>query len=96
MVLFKGQRKILALTDGSEVYMTPKGCMTTEVFVKWLDHFTKLIFLGASCYLDISSVDKAQQLGIDLLCIPNSTHICTAAYGQGRFPIVRALLRNTG
>lgn len=68
---------------GSVVHITPKGSMTTEVFVKWLDHFAKfmsappviLIFDGASCHLDVSIVAKAEQLGIHMLCLPsNTTH----------------------
>ncbi|GLV40062.1 hypothetical protein CBL_02947 [Carabus blaptoides fortunei] len=71
------------LPPGSEVRMTTNGSMTTEVFVKWLEHFSKfmsappviLIFDGDSSHLDISIVDKAEELGIHLLCLPsNTTH----------------------
>lgn len=87
MILFKGQRMKPTFSDGlppgSVVHMTPKGSMTTEVFVKWLDHFAKfmsappviLIFDGASCHLDLSIVGKAEQLGIHMICLPsNTTH----------------------
>lgn len=87
MILFKGQRLKPTFADGlpagSVVHMTPKGSMTTEIFIKWLDHFsnfmspppTILIFDGASSHLDITIADKAESLQIELLCLPsNTTH----------------------
>nr|XP_022899780.1 uncharacterized protein LOC111413138 [Onthophagus taurus] len=63
--------------------MRPKGSMTTELFCKWLDHFTRykpvgtvlLIFDGAACHLDIIIADKAEQNDIVLICLSsNTTH----------------------
>lgn len=77
MILFKGQRSKPIYSDGlpagSAVYMTPKGSMTTDIFLKWIDHFAKfmsppptvLIFDGASSHLDVTIADKAESLGID-------------------------------
>ncbi|GLV34055.1 hypothetical protein CBL_05075 [Carabus blaptoides fortunei] len=86
MILFKGRRMKPTFSDklppGSEVRMTTKGSMTTEVFVKWLEHFSKfmsappviLIFDGVSSHLDISIFDKVAELGMHL-CLPsNTTH----------------------
>ncbi|KAI4471518.1 zinc finger fyve/phd-type [Holotrichia oblita] len=43
MILFKGQRLKPVYSDGlptgAIAHMTPKGSMTTEVFLKWLEHF---------------------------------------------------------
>lgn len=87
MILFKGQRLKPTFSDGlpagSVVHMTQKGSMTTEIFLKWLDHFaqfmspppTILIFDGASSHLDESIAEKAELLQIELLCLPsNTTH----------------------
>lgn len=87
MILFKGQRSKPTYLDGlplgSAVEMAPKGSMTTEIFLKWLDHFarymspppTLLIFDGMSSHLDISIANKAELLGIELFCLPsNTTH----------------------
>lgn len=87
MILFKGQRSKPTFSDGlpvgSVVHMTQKGSMTTEIFLKWLDHFkqfmspppTILIFDGASSHLDVTIAEKAELLQIELLCLPsNTTH----------------------
>lgn len=87
MILFKGQRLKPTFSDGlpagSVVHMTGKGSMTTEIFLKWLDHFAKfmsppptiLIFDGASSHLDVTIAEKAEMLQIELLCLPsNTTH----------------------
>ncbi|XP_050305584.1 uncharacterized protein LOC126742823 [Anthonomus grandis grandis] len=87
MILFKGQRGKPCYSDGlpagSAVHMTAKGSMTTEIFIKWLEHFSQfmsspptiLIFDGASSHLDESIAEKAETLGIELLCLPsNTTH----------------------
>lgn len=86
-ILFKGQRMKPEWTDnlppGTLALMTPKGSMTVETFVIWLQHLAKyklegkclLIFDGASCHLDHSIVDAAEQHNITLLCLPsNTTH----------------------
>lgn len=87
MIIFKGRRKKPTFSDGlppgSQVEMTEKGSMTTSVFIKWLEHFAKyisqppvlLIFDGAASHLDLSIVEKADELNIHLLCLPsNTTH----------------------
>lgn len=87
MVLFKGKRRKDewndAMPTGSEIEMTPRGSMTSEVFVKWVNHFAKfkppgdilLIFDGASSHLDANIVAAAEQHQITLLCLPsNTTH----------------------
>lgn len=87
MILFKGKRYRKTfkkgLPPGSKVIMTPKGSMTSEVFVQWLEHFAKfkpagetlLVMDGAKPHLDISIVDKAEEHSITLFCLPsNTTH----------------------
>lgn len=87
MILFKGSRKKPTYSDnmptGTEVLMSPKGSMTTKLFCEWLDHFGKykpagkvlLIFDGAKCHLDISIASKAEEIDVELLCLPsNTTH----------------------
>lgn len=86
MILFKGQRLKPTFADGlppgSKVVMSPKGSMTTNLFIDWLNHFSKfiqppvlLIFDGAASHLDLTIVEAADQLGIHLLCLPsNTTH----------------------
>ncbi|XP_030764873.1 uncharacterized protein LOC115889097 [Sitophilus oryzae] len=73
MILMKGIRKkiewSLHLPPGSVIEMTAKGSMTTETFVKWIDHFSKfkptgkvlLIFDGASSHLDQTIVDASEK-----------------------------------
>lgn len=87
MILFKGQRLKPTfkdnLPDGAVVHMAPKGSMTSEIFVKWLEHFATykapgkvlLILDGASCHLDIDIVLKAEEFDITIFCLPsNITH----------------------
>ena len=87
MIIFKGLRLKESyknnLPHGSIVEMANKGSMTREIFVRWLHHFSKfkpagrvlLILDGASCHLDISVVDTAEQYEISLYCLPsNTTH----------------------
>lgn len=87
MLLFKGIRQKPTFSDnlpnGSAVCMSPKGSMTTELFCKWLKHFSKykpigkvlLIFDGAACHLDVTIAEKAEEYDIELLCLPsNTTH----------------------
>lgn len=88
MIIFKGKRLNPELTDnlphGLLVKMAPKGCMTTELFVDFLNHFsqyiannapTLLVFDGASSHLDYTIADAAESLNITLLCLPsNTTH----------------------
>lgn len=87
MILFKGVRQKPTFSDnlpnGSAVLMSQKGSMTTELFCKWIDHFSKykplgkvlLIFDGAACHLDVTIAEKAEENDIELLCLPsNTTH----------------------
>ncbi|KAI4466405.1 hypothetical protein MML48_3g00013778 [Holotrichia oblita] len=87
MIIFKGLRLKESyknnLPHGSTVEMAIKGSMTREIFVRWLQHFSKfkpagrvlLILDGASCHLDISVVDTAEEYEISLYCLPsNTTH----------------------
>ncbi|GFN96838.1 tigger transposable element-derived protein 1-like [Plakobranchus ocellatus] len=63
--------------------MAEKGRMTNELFVKWLQHFSKfkpqgsilLIFDGAKCHLSIDLLEEADRHNITLFCLPsNTTH----------------------
>lgn len=87
MVLFKGKRKKDEWQDtmppGTKIEMTDKGSMTTDTFIKWLNHFGKyktdgevlLIFDGATSHLDANIVDAAEKHQVILLCLPsNTTH----------------------
>jgi len=87
MIIFKGQRKKSTLADelppGSAVVMAHKGCMTTSVFIRWIQHFAQykpagdvlLVYDGAASHLDPSIVDAADRHQIHLFCLPsNTTH----------------------
>lgn len=87
MIIFKGQRQKPEFSDnlpaGSSVKMSPKGSMTTELFVDFIKHLAKyktqgkilLIFDGASSHLDYTIVEEADRHDIVLYCIPsNTTH----------------------
>ncbi|XP_064292309.1 uncharacterized protein LOC135309819 [Plodia interpunctella] len=87
MILFKGKRLKPEYQDnlppGSLVKMTPKGSMTTETFIEFINHLNKyrtsgpclLIFDGAKCHLDFTIVEEAEKCGITLYCLPsNTTH----------------------
>ncbi|XP_022821491.1 uncharacterized protein LOC111352973 [Spodoptera litura] len=87
MILFKGKRLKPEFQDnlppGSLVKMTPKGSMTTETFIEFINHLNKyrtsgpclLIFDGAKCHLDFTIVEEAEKCGITLYCLPsNTTH----------------------
>lgn len=87
MIIFKGQRLnqdwYSNLPVGSEICMSPKGSMTTAIFIRWLEHFSKyksggkclLIFDGASSHLDANIVDVADKHNVVLYCLPsNTTH----------------------
>lgn len=87
MIIFKGKRLRPEFCDnlpaGSVVRMAPKGCMTTELFVDFIDHLGQykspgkclLIFDGASSHLDARIVDAADNHNIVLYCLPsNTTH----------------------
>ncbi|KAJ8941509.1 hypothetical protein NQ314_010378 [Rhamnusium bicolor] len=87
MVIFKGKRLKPEFLDnlpaGTTVKMAPKGSMTTELFIDFVQHLAKfklpgsilLIFDGAACHLDYEIVEAADQHAIKLLCLPsNTTH----------------------
>lgn len=87
LIIFKGVRIkpewYITLPEESKILMTKRGSMTTNAFIKWLEHFSKfkspgpvlLIFDGASSHLDIRIVEAAEQYEITLFCLPsNSTH----------------------
>lgn len=83
MVIFKGKRLKPEFQDnlpaGSLVKMAPKGSMTSSLFVEFIHHLGKykaagkclLVFDGASCHLDYSIVDAADEEGIVLYCLPS-------------------------
>ncbi|KAJ8865585.1 hypothetical protein PR048_033105 [Dryococelus australis] len=56
------------LPSGRQVFMTAKCSMTSQTFVKWLDHFAKyktpgpvlLFFDGASSHLDANIVHAVE------------------------------------
>ena len=65
------------------VCMSDKGSMATELFIKWLEHFSiykpvgkvLLIFDGASSHLHPGIVDAAIANDVVLFCLPsNTTH----------------------
>lgn len=87
MIIFKGKRLKPEFLDnlphGSLVKMAPKGSMTTELFIDFLNHFAKyksngptlLVFDGASSHLDFTIAAAADDLNINLFCLPsNTTH----------------------
>ncbi|CAH2084962.1 unnamed protein product [Euphydryas editha] len=87
MVIFKGQRQRPDLTEnlpvGTLVRMAPKGSMTSDLFVEFIQHLAKhkvpdkclLIFDGAKCHLSIETLDEADKNNIVLYCLPsNTTH----------------------
>ena len=87
MILFKGKRMEQEWADnlptGSIIEMRAKGSMTSQTFVRWLQHFNRyksageclLIVYGAKCHLDYSIVEAAEDMGVTLLCLPsNTTH----------------------
>lgn len=87
MILFKGSRKKEEydenLPTGTKVLMAPKGSMTTELFIRFIEHLAQnkppgkclLIFDGAKCHLDFRIAEKAERHDIVLYCLPsNTTH----------------------
>ncbi|XP_046978393.1 uncharacterized protein LOC124544043 [Vanessa cardui] len=87
MILFKGKRKKPEYEDnlpvGSIVHMAPKGSMTTELFIIFIEHLANyktpgkclLIFDDAKCHLDFRIAEVAEKHEIVLYCLPsNTTH----------------------
>ena len=81
MVIFKGKRSKPEYGDN----LPPNAmvCMTTELFIKWLEHFSiykpvgkvLLIFDGASSHLHLGIVDAAIANDVVIFCLPsNTTH----------------------
>lgn len=87
MILFKGQRQrpdlLENLPAGTLVRMAPKGSMTSDLFVEFIQHLAKykvaekclLIFDGAKCHLSLEALEEAENNDIVLYCLPsNTTH----------------------
>ncbi|KAL0821830.1 hypothetical protein ABMA28_005237 [Loxostege sticticalis] len=87
MILFKGQRQRPDLSEnlpaGTLVRMAPKGSMTADLFVEFIQHLAKykvgekclLIFDGAKCHLSVEALDAADNNDMVLYCLPsNTTH----------------------
>ncbi|XP_018300373.1 uncharacterized protein [Mycetomoellerius zeteki] len=87
MIIFKGKREKPEFADnllpGSTISMAPKGFMTTELFIKFLNHFASfkpagkilLVFDGAASHLDYTIVEAADKHDIVLYCLSsNTTH----------------------
>ena len=87
MIIFKGKRDNRHFGDNlppSSIYrMSPKGSMTTELFVQFIDHLgafkmpgkALLIFDGARSHLSPDIVDAADAHNIFLYCLAsNTTH----------------------
>lgn len=87
MIIFKGKRKKPEFTDNlppeSIIEMSAKGYMTTEIFIKFLNHLASfkpagkilLVFDDAACHLDYTIVEAAEKVDIILYCLPsNTTH----------------------
>lgn len=86
MIIFKGKRKKPEYEDnlpaGSIDHMAPKGSMTTELFIVFIEHLAYktpgkclLIFDGAKCHLDFRIAETAEKYDNVLYCLPsNTTH----------------------
>ncbi|KAJ8895842.1 hypothetical protein PR048_001181 [Dryococelus australis] len=79
MILFNGKRYRKTFNrgnpSGSQVMMTPKRSMTSEVFVKWLEHFAKFKPSGQTLLVMDGIVNKAEEYAMSLVCLPsNTTH----------------------
>lgn len=71
------------MLPGSTFEMTPKGSMTSEKFVLWLEHFSNfkpegkclLVLDGAKCHMSLVIANKAEELDVILFFLPaNTTH----------------------
>ncbi|KAF9419659.1 hypothetical protein HW555_003937, partial [Spodoptera exigua] len=84
---FKGQRQRPDLSEnlpaGTLVRMAPKGSMTADLFVEFIQHLAKykvagkclLVFDGAKCHLSVEALEEADNNDIVLYCLPsNTTH----------------------
>ena len=87
MIIYKGKICKPEYADNlppdTLVQMSEKGSMTTELFIEWLDHFSKfkaagtvlLIFDAATSHISPRIVDVASSNDIILFCLPsNTTH----------------------
>lgn len=62
------------MLPGSTFEMTPKGSMTSEKFVLWLEHFSNfkpegkclLVLDGAKCHMSLVIANKAEELDVIL------------------------------
>ncbi|GAB1605179.1 hypothetical protein Ahia01_000799700 [Argonauta hians] len=85
MIIFKGKNRKQQFGDDLPPLacfeMAEKGSMTNDIFVNWLQHFSKfkppgkvlLIFDGAKCHLSIDIVEEADRHEITLFCLPSNT-----------------------
>ncbi|KAL0861642.1 hypothetical protein ABMA27_009136 [Loxostege sticticalis] len=85
MVIFKGKRMRPEFYDnlpaGCLVKMAPKGSMTTELFIQFIQHLANnkspgkclLILNGAASHLDYQIADEAEKFDIELYCLPSNT-----------------------
>ncbi|GFN85608.1 tigger transposable element-derived protein 1-like [Plakobranchus ocellatus] len=85
MIIFKGKNRKQQFSDDLPPLacfeMAEKGSMTNELFVKWLQHFSKfkpqgsilLIFDGAKCHLPIDKLEEADRHNITLFCLLSNT-----------------------
>ncbi|GFN87778.1 tigger transposable element-derived protein 1-like [Plakobranchus ocellatus] len=85
MIIFKGKNRKQQFGDDLPPLacfeIAEKGSMTNELFVKWLQHFSKfkpqgsilLIFDGAKCHLSIDILEEADRHNITLFCLPSNT-----------------------
>ncbi|GJQ67694.1 hypothetical protein Trydic_g16518 [Trypoxylus dichotomus] len=58
-------------------HMTPKSSMATEVFLKWLGYFAKVMFTppavnGTPSHLDATIANKAESMGVEFFVCPTS------------------------
>ena len=87
MVVYKGARMQpqygVNLPAGSKVAVSESGYFNSSLFVQWLDHFDRfkpsgkvlLVVDGHRSHVSEDVADKADELEVELLCLPsNTTH----------------------
>jgi len=82
LVIFKGQRVKpewgAGMPPGTEVCASARGTLTTNVFIRWVELFSRckapgrvlLIFDGAASQLDANIIQRAEDKEIILCCLP--------------------------
>lgn len=72
------------LPEGTVVKMAPKGSMTIDLFVEFIQHLVNhkvpgqclLFFDAAKCHLSYEAVEEADKTDYVLYCLPsNTTHV---------------------